>query len=306
MIVKFAVKDFLEDRTLQNLSPYTLKTYKRVLRDFEQYCGSRDVLKVEDISRLTVKGFLSYCHNELNNSPNTVNLKLRVLKAFVNYLIDEELYDVEKKPFKKISFAKVDSRIEVFNADHLLQMLRYFEKEARNKPYHAYRNRTIVITFLSTGIRRGELANLKWTDIDFGNNMIIVRGKRRREDGIPITDKLRKELSDFYKYCSDFFDGYLSDYVFCSTKRDGLDPESVGSIFKRLKKRFGWENVRLSPHTFRHTYASHVVKSGMDSISLQRMLRHESLNMTLKYVNLWGRELKEKNEQHNPLNNLDI
>ncbi len=306
MIVKFAVKDFLEDRKLQNLSPYTLKTYRRVLRDFEQFCGTSDVLKVEDINRLIVKGFLAYCHNELKNCPNTVNLKLRVLKAFVNYLIDEELYDAENKPFKKISFAKVDSRIEVFNADHLRQMLRYFEKEARNKPYHAYRNRTIVITFLSTGIRRGELANLKWTDIDFGNSMIIVRGKRRRDDGVPITYKLREELLNFRKYCCDFFDGELSDYVFCSTDRKGLNPESVGSIFKRLKKRFGWENVRLSAHTLRHTYASHVVKSGMDSISLQRMLRHESLNMTLKYVNLWGRDLQKKNEKHNPLNNLDI
>jgi integrase/recombinase XerD len=306
MIVKFAVNDFLEDRKLQNLSPYTLNTYKRILRDFEQYCGSRDVLKVEDISRQTVKGFMAYCHNVLNNVPNTVNLKLRVLKAFVNYLIDEELYDAENKPFKKISFAKVDSRIEVFSADHLLQMLRYFEKESRNKPYHAYRNRIIIITLLSTGIRRGELANLRWVDIDFENSMIIVCGKKRMEDGIPITEKLRNELSDFYKYCYDFFDGDLSDYVFCSTKREALSPDSIGSIFKRLKSRFGWEDVRVSPHTFRHTYASHVVKSGMDSISLQRMLRHESLNMTLKYVNLWGTELREKNDKHNPLNKLDI
>jgi integrase/recombinase XerD len=306
MILKFAVKDFLEDREFQNLSPFTLKTYRRSLADFLRYCDGEGVHDTDGIGRRTVKGYLIFCREELNNAPNTVNLKLRILKAFVNYLIDEDLYDSDKKPFKKIGYAKVDSRIEVFNDKHLRQMLRYFERESRNKPYHAYRNRTMMLTLISTGIRRGEIANLRWSDVDFESSMIVVYGKKRRENGIPITDKMRKELADFYTYCQSFFDGNVSEYVFCTVKRAPLDVDSVGSVFKRLKKKFGWENVRLSPHTFRHTFASRVVKNGMDPITLQRMLRHESLMMTQRYVNMWGPQLKEQNDKFNPLNKLDI
>jgi integrase/recombinase XerD len=306
MIVKFAVKEYLEDCEYKNLSAYTVTTYKRILADFERFCGESGISTVDQINKRTIREFMTHCRDDLGNVPSTINLKLRVLKAFVNYLIGEDLYDADIKPFRKIGFAKVDSRIETFNDKHLRQILRYYERESRNKPYHAYRNRTMVLTFISTGIRRGELANLRWSDIDFENSMILVFGKRRREDGIPITAKMRKELADFYTYCKSFFDGKMGEYVFCSTKREKLHAESIGTIFKRLKKRFGWEDVRLSPHTFRHTFSSRVVKAGMDPISLQRMLRHESLAMTNRYVNMWGTQLKEQNEKFNPLNKLDI
>lgn len=62
----------------------------------------------------------------------------------------------------------------------------------------------------------------------------------------------------------------------------------------------------MSAHTFRHTYASRALKNGMDAITLHRILRHESLQMTQRYVNMWGSGLQDANEKHNPLNNIDI
>ncbi|TYO73059.1 tyrosine-type recombinase/integrase [Rossellomorea marisflavi] len=306
MIIQFAINEFLEECELKNLSPYTLKTYKRSLNDFRNYCKVAKALEIADIDRSIIKGFLLYCRNNMKNAPNTINLKLRVVKAFVSYLINEDLYDEANKPFKNIAYSKVDSRIEVFNEDHLRQILRYFEKESRNKPYHAYRNRTIVLMLLSSGIRRGELAEIRWRDVDLENGMITVSGKKRKENGVPIASKMCVELLQFKEYCGMFFDGELSEYVFCSVKGEKLNPESVGTIFKRLKKKFGWEDVRLSPHTFRHTFASYVVKGGMDSTIVQRMLRHESLAMTQRYMNVWGSDLRESNEKHNPLNKLDL
>ncbi|QHA36872.1 tyrosine-type recombinase/integrase [Rossellomorea marisflavi] len=306
MNVKLAVKDFLEECELKNLSPYTRTTYRRVLRNFTHYCQAAEILEVTDIDRPAIKGFLLYCRNEFGNSPNTINLKLRIVKAFVNYLINEDLYDESKKPFRNVSYGKVDTRVEIFTEDHLRQILRYFEKESRNKPYHAYRNRTIVLMLLSTGIRRGELVNLRWRDIDLDSGMITVFGKKRRENDVPLASKMCAEMVQFRQFCEEYFDGEVGDHVFCSSKGRKLRPEAIGTIFKRLKKRFGWEDVRLSPHTLRHTFASYVVKGGMDSITVQRILRHESLQMTQRYINMWGHDLRESNEKYNPLNHLDF
>ena len=306
MVVKFAVKEFLEDREFANLSHYTLTTYRRILTEFDRHCVENGVTSVEKITKRIVRGYLGYCRDELGNQTSTINLKLRVLKAFVNYLIAEDLYDADIKPFKNIAFGKEDSRIETFTDKHLRQILRHFDKMARHKPFHAYRNRVMVLTMLSTGMRRGELANLRWSDIDFENSVMSVFGKKRQSASIPITDKMRKELSDYFMYVKSVYDGNPSKYVFSSSAKTQLSPDSIGMVFKRLKYKFGWTDVRLSPHTMRHTFASRSLKNGMGSITLQRMLRHESLQMTQRYVNMWGNELKDHNDKYNPLNKFDI
>ncbi|MGM0828088.1 MAG: tyrosine-type recombinase/integrase [Bacillota bacterium] len=306
MIVKFAVREFIADREFANLSSYTLKTYRRVLEDFDRHCVENGIVSVTDVDKSVIRSYLNYCRRDLNNVPSTLNQKLRVLKAFINYLKAEEIYDSESNPFKNVKFAKVETRIETLNDKHLRQILRYFDRMARHKPFHAYRNRMIIITLLSTGMRRGELVNLRWSDIDFENNVVTVYGKKRQSASIPITSKLRKELSDFYMYVKSVYDSKPSKYVFSNSAKGQLKPDSVSMIFKRMKKIFGWDDVRLSSHTFRHTFSSRALKSGMDPITLQRILRHESLQMTERYVNMWGSALKDQNDKHNPLNKFDF
>jgi integrase/recombinase XerD len=68
----------------------------------------------------------------------------------------------------------------------------------------------------------------------------------------------------------------------------------------------GFKNVRVSPHTFRHTFCHRLAMSGMSSFAIQKMMRHSSLAVTMRYVAMWGSELKQENDKHNPLNELDI
>lgn len=275
MVIKFAVKDFLEDCEFTNISHHTIRNYRRVIYSFEEYCTMSGIVNLKEISRLTIKGFLNYCKHKKQNNPSTINAKIRILKTFFNYLISEDLLQKDVDLISNIKFAKVDDRLETFNDKHLKQILRYFERQSRNKPYHAYCNKMIIITMISTGMRRGELCNLRWNDVDFENSMVSVFGKKRKLASIPITPKFRKELAVCYLYCKTLFDGKPSDYVFCSSSKEQLKSESIGMIFKRLKKIFNFDDVRLSAHTFRHS-----IKAGMDSITLQRILRHESLQMT--------------------------
>ncbi|RFU71016.1 integrase [Peribacillus saganii] len=307
MILKLAIKAFHEDNEFKNLSAYTIKNYKLLLSSFESYCiNVHGITEVKDISRDIIKQFLWYCKSDLGNNHTTLNNKIRVLKVFFNYLVAEDKYEFDKNLFKNIKFAKVEDRVDTFTDKHLKQILRYFDRQSRNKPYHAYRNKMIVITMLSAGIRAGETVNLRWADVDFDNSMISVYGKKRKVASIPIAAKLRKELAEFYVYTRSFFDGQPGPYVFCASDKKQLTPDAIGSLFKRLKKLFNFDDVRLSAHTFRHSFASRALKNGMDSITLQRILRHESLQMTQRYVNMWGTALKEPNEKFNPLNDIDI
>lgn len=307
MIIKFAIKEFLDDRKLANLSLYTLENYERVLNSFSQYCiNNEEVVVLKDVNREIIKGFLNYCRNEKGNSPRTINSKLRIIKVFFNYVIAEKLVVMEDDIFKNIRFAKIDDRVDVFTDRHIQQILRYFNRQSRNKPYHAYRNKMVVITMLGSGMRLGELCNLRWDDIDFDNQIMSIFGKKRKTASIPIANKLKEELESYYTYVKIFFDNEPSRFVFCASDKKQITSESIGAIFKRLSKILNFDDVRLSAHTFRHTFASRAIKNGMDTITLQRILRHESIQMTERYVNMWGTALKDKNEKYNPLNDIDL
>ncbi|WP_110928776.1 tyrosine-type recombinase/integrase [Bacillus massiliglaciei] len=307
MIIKIAVNDFLEERKHANLSPYTIKTYKRILIRFVDYCiNIEGIADISRVNRDIIKRYLNYLRSSKNNGPRTINSKLRILKVFFNYAVAEDMYEAEGNIFKNIRYAKIDDRISTFSDKHLQQILKYFDKESRNKPFHAYRNKILTLTMLSAGLRRGELSNLRWEDVDFQNRLICVFGKKRKVLSIPIANKLSDELVAYYVYLKEFFDGEPGPYVFCSTSKEQITADTIGSVFKRLSKKMNFDDVRLSAHTFRHTFASRAIKKGMDTITLQRMLRHESTQMTERYVNMWGSDLREKNEKYNPLNDIEI
>src|SRR5699024_9884219 len=153
-----------------------------------------------------------------------------------NYLVAEEI--IKESPAKKLSMVKEDIKIEVFTDYHIKQMLNYYRRiKQREKAFFAYRGYSIIVTFLSTGLRQTELTNLKWTDIDFKYQTLQVFGKSRKMEIIPITEKLIKELSAYRIYCEQQFGkGNLNEYVFTNRHNEKLTANAVQNIFKRLAK----------------------------------------------------------------------
>ena len=307
MLLKFAIKNFYDDRDYRNVSTVTLKTYQRTLNEFQHFCSGIDVVNAEDVTPKVIKVYLMYCKKERGNKPTSTNHKLHNLKVFFNYLTEElEVFSEKTNPTQKIPYAKVDIKIEAFTEQQIKQMLNYYRKlKSKDKTFWAYRDYTIIIVFLGTGIRLGELVNLKWHSVNFIDNTITHYGKKRAYATLPMNEKLKKELADYKVYCQQYF-GELNKNVFVDRNNKPLSDNAVKCIFKRLKEIMNFKNVRLSAHTFRHTFAHNYLMKGGDVFSLQKMLNHSSLTTTQKYVSLWGHALKEQNDKFNPLNDFDF
>lgn len=307
LIIKFAIQEFLEDREFNNLSQKTIEALKLTLDEFQSYCADQEIVNVNDVRQQTVKSYLLHCQKERNNNPTTRNSKLRRLKTFFNYLVENEIIDEKKNPIKGLMQVKEDIQISTFTDHHIQQMLNYYRRiKDRTRSFQAYRNYCMIVFLLGTGARLGEMRNLKWNETDLINGTIVLYGKKRVQSSIPITEKLVKELSEYKMFCQQYF-GELSDYVFVSEdKNEQMAVDSIKNIFKKLKDVMGFKDVRLSAHTFRHSFAKRYLMAGGDLFSLQKMLRHSQISMTQRYVNLFGTELRELNNRHNPLNDLDI
>ncbi|PFR97159.1 integrase [Priestia megaterium] len=305
LLLKFALQDFIDDREFKNLSPKTIIGYKDILGQFVNYCNDNGLVNVQDITQNTIKKYLMYCKNELGNNPTSLNHKLNRLNAFLNYLVEIEV--INKNPAKKVQRAKEDIRIEVFTDYHIKQMLNYYRRiKQREKAFYAYRDYSIIVTFISTGLRLSELCSLKWSDINFKDKSISVYStKTRKNETIPATDKLIKELASYKVYCEQEFQK-LNSHVYTNRLNQPLTANAVQNVFKRLAKVMNFKGVRLTAHTFRHSFCQRCIQSGMSTFAVQRLMRHSSIKMTEKYAAMWGNDLREQNDKHNPLNDLEI
>ncbi|UVI32061.1 tyrosine-type recombinase/integrase [Paenibacillus spongiae] len=307
MLLKFAIKDYLAEKEYNNLSDQTIETYATTLNEFQAFCAAQEVVDVDDVSSTLIKSYLLHCQKERGNNATTRNGKFRRIKIFFNYLENEEIIDAKKSPIRKLSYVREDIKIEAFTDYQINQMLNYFRRvRNRGRTFRYYRDYSIVIFLLGTGIRLGELVNLKWNDINFKTQVVTVWGKKREQSSIPITNKLAKELAEYKAFSEQYF-GKLSEYVFPSeTTNKQMTVEGVKSMFQRLKVAMNFSDVRLSAHTFRHTFAHRCLMAGMDIFSLQKMLRHSNLAMTQKYLSIWGTALKSQNDLYNPLNDIQL
>lgn len=280
LLFKFAVKDFIDDREFKNLSPKTIEGYKLGLQKFQEFLTNEEIVDVEEISTAVIKRYLLDLKNNRNNNPTSVNTKLKNLKAFFNYLVQEEIIEEKNNPTKKMEYVKEDITIEVFTDRQIKQMLSYFQRiMTRDKTFFAYRDYAIIVTLLGTGLRLGEICNLKWRHVDFDNQTMTTYGKKREYSSIPINDKLKKELREFKIYQVKCL-GKETEYVFTDKTGSRLTENAVQNVFKRLKTIMNFKGVRVSAHTFRHTFAHRCLMAGMDVFTLQRMLRHSKIDMT--------------------------
>lgn len=305
MLLKFAIQDFIEDRRFKNLSDVSINGYKIDLGELEKWLNEKGITNIEDVTERDIKQFFYHLKNDKGNNPVTINHKLINIRAFFNYLVKEKI--IKESPVT-VQKQKVDVKIEAFTDEQVYQILRHFRRmKTKEKTFYAYRNYLMTLTFLGTGIRLGEIVNLRWKDVDLYEGKLTVFGKARKQRTIPLHEKLQEEFKQYRVFAKiKGIDFREDDYVFTDVRKKQLSKNAIHLVYSRVSKIMNWKGVKLSAHTFRHTFAKNWIMSGGDAFSLQRILGHSTLEMTNRYVSLFGSAVKEQNDKYNPLNRIDI
>ena len=301
MLLKFAIQEFLTEKRYENLAKPTIQTYEFTFRHLERFFLSQGLELIEDITPLHCKRYIRYCM-DTGDKPTTINNRIKRAKTLWNWCVSEEI--VEVNPFKGARKVREDVKIHAFTNDEVKQILSHLRRvKRRENSLHSMRNHTIFLTLISTGIRLGELVNMKWNDIDFETKTLTVYGKSRTQQTVPLTSQILKELALWKAYCEGKF-YKLSPSVWVNQSNQPITGNAVKLFFKRLANVMSFPQTRCSAHTCRHYYAKSYIEQGGEIVSLARILRHTSIKTTERYLTFFSNELQESNERFNPLNKL--
>ena len=263
-------------------SNYTLVNYKDDL--LELYDFNMDILNIDEV---IAREYLEYLYS-LGLSRNTISRKLSSIRSFYNYLLRENI--VNKNFFRDIS-----------NPKKVMSLPKYAKNGDLEKMFNSFdiskfldqRNLLILELLYATGMRVGELVNVKISDIDRDNNTIKVLGKGSKERyvfyGSYASDILEIYLNDGrYKLLK----GKNSDYLFINKNGGVLSTRYVRKIINDVVRKCE-VNYHISPHTLRHTFATDMLNAGADLISVKELLGHSTIDTTSIYTHVSNEQIKK-------------
>ncbi len=232
--------------------------------------------------------------NSLNKSDRSVAHTITVLKSFYNFLIIND--KIKINPMNLITSPKLSKKIpKVLNIEEINKLLNIkLENE------FDYRNKAMLELMYACGLRVSEIVELKLNDIDFVNSVVKVFGKGSKERIIPIGDYAIAALQIYIDhYRSILLKNKLSDYLFINSQGNKIS--RVG-FFKMLKNLALKEGIKrdFSPHTLRHSFATHLLDSGADLRSIQELLGHSSISTTQIYTHVSKENIRKDYDEYHP------
>lgn len=300
--IEMIEKEFLAEKKFEGLTENSLTSYVNFFKTWNEWLHLEGLTRVEELDSRNTKAFLMYCAEERNNKPKTLNTKLKLMRAFSKWLVEEKL--IEESFAKGVKMKREDDSPKILQDKDLQDVLRYLRRQFRREHlFTARRNYTLILTLAGTGMRLGELCSLKWRDIDFESDLITIRtSKSRRTQSVPLGDQLKGELLDYRDYILREL-GREPDSVFTTKEGKGLTKDAVQNVFKRLRASIGIEGY-FSPHTLRNFFIKSVLKNGLNLRQAQLLARHSKIDVTRQYVGYFAHELKESLDEANPLRGL--
>jgi len=273
----------------KSLSDNSIQSYISDLEkliDFLDISGQELQFKQDDINLL--KEFVEYL-NDLGLSARSQARIISGIRAFYKYLLLADKIDTD--PSKLLELPRLGSKLPVFLSIEEVDALQ--AAIDLSKP-EGHRNKAIIETLYSCGLRVSELINLKLTDLFFDMDFIKILGKGNKERLVPISQKAKDEINLYVESYRNhiFIHKEFENYLFLNRRGKKLTRVMIFHIVKELAKLAGISK-NISPHTFRHSFATHLVDGGADLRAVQEMLGHESIITTEIYTHLSKDYLKQ-------------
>lgn len=295
--LKGIISAFISTRKLKNLSPHTIDFYRQMLRKLLCFIDAHHPdIPLDMIDHHILREYIANLQERY--SPRSVNHHIKVLKIIFKFMVEEGV--ISENPSRKISKLKVDQAvIPTFTDDQIKAMLKV-TKGQRELP--GLRNNTLITLLFDTGCRISELLNLRVKDVQFDEKILNVSGKGGRGRVVPFGQRSLITLVKYLNKRNRLFgeDGFL----FLVRSGRQLSLRMADKTIERIGKKGNVENVRLSAHTFRHTFAKNWLMNGGDIFSLQKILGHSTLEMVRNYVNMTFRDIQSQHNKFSPGDNL--
>jgi integrase/recombinase XerC len=284
--------DFLSYlRNERNVSPHTLRGYLSDLEQLSAFLGDKELSAVD---HQTLRRFIAQLmQDEVKKA--SIARKLSAIRSFFRYLNRAGL--LQNNPARLVATPRREKRLpSVLTADDALRLIE--SPDARRPEDHrtALRDRAVLETLYSTGIRASELIGMNREDIDRHGSLVRIRGKGRKERIVPIGNKAREAIDAYLTYPSRIAE---TTAVFIGPSGKRLTARTVQRILENHRKQLGLQQ-KASPHTLRHSYATHMMESGADLRAIQELLGHASLSTTQRYTHVNLDSLMEVYDKAHP------
>ncbi len=281
---------------VKKYSPNTLLAYRKDLKSF--FIFLKKYYKTETLSfslleNLSKKSIL-YWLLEMKVSDRTRARKLSSVKSFYKYLKNNKF--ITKNPVAGIGTPKYGKKLpEYLSEKQLSEML---DTPQQEKNYSSLRNHLLLELLYGCGLRRSEVINLAWENIEIQNpqtGFITLTGKGNKMRKIPLTPHLIRLLSEYANFCKQNNIPVFNTHLFLTDKYRPLYPKFIYNLVKK-------HAPGISPHSLRHSYATHLINAGADIQEVKELLGHSSLAATQTYLHITKKRLKEIYKKAHPRN----
>ena len=273
-------------RYQKNYSQYTVNNYIKDLEEYSVFIDENN-FSYNNIDYDKCVKYLNYL-NDKNLSKTSISRKLSSLRTFYKFLVLNN--HVQINPFLLVSSPKKEKKLPKFiNYNNLEEIFNIPDLNTKD----GQRQRVILEVLYGCGIRVSELVNIKIKDIDFSNKTILIFGKGRKE-----------RMVSFGEYANDIIKMYIndargkllsgteSDYLIVGDKKDKLTTRRIEQIIDDIIKKTSIK-LNITPHMFRHSFATHLLDGGCDLLAVQELLGHESLSSTEIYTHVSNEHLRD-------------
>ncbi len=304
MLLKELLKEFILELEIKNYSKRTLKSYKNNnLLMFTYLEKEFEVVEVEDVKTPHIKSYIKFLERQ-GRKTSYINGLLKCFRAFFKYVVDEEILSLN--PMARVGWVREGKVIiNTFNDEEVSKMINIF----KGRDYINIRNKTIMAFLLDTGIRNLELCNIRNIDVN-ENSLTIKQGKGRKDRRVALSPYLRKVIIRYIRCKDNYFKNRIMDEntpFFLSYRFKPLTIEAVERIVRLCGEMANIrKEIRCSPHTCRHYFAQAQLRNGLDIYSLSRLLGHEDIAITKRYLQgLEDENIIEMSVKTSPLMNLN-
>lgn len=296
---KTGIKGFATYLRLEKgLAAHSVEAYLRDVKKLSHFLEKEpEPPSIKQVSRAHIEQFLAALY-DLQLGANTQNRILSGLRAFFDYALVEEL--IERSPMDLIEAPKIRRKIPtILSVEEMFMLIDSIDTHER----HGYRNRAILEVLYGCGLRVSELIGLKQSHVFEQAGFLRILGKNNKERLVPIAEPALEAIRAYVQHerASIHLQPEGEDIVFLSARGKGLSRQMIFLMIRKQAQKLGWKK-KISPHTFRHSFASHLVEGGADLRAVQEMLGHESILTTEIYTHIQKSFLAQTLERYHPLN----